>query len=179
MEKKIVIIGSGASGLMTAVSILHHHGFQDMVLLNGPSKIGAKILISGGGKCNITNADLKYDNFFGESPNSIKKVILQFPPEKVIQFFEQDGLKFKVEPEWNKYFPSNGSSISVLEVLLKLLEKFSIPVLNFNKANNFFYKNGFWYVETEKKTYRSEKLVVACGGLSYPQIGRASCRERV
>ena len=96
LKKDILIIGSGAAGMMTAISA-GIHGAKKITLLDVAPNPGIKILMSGGGRCNITNAELDYKNYFGESPNAIKKVILQFPPEKVIEFFESEGLQTKIE----------------------------------------------------------------------------------
>jgi len=170
LKKDILIIGSGAAGMMTAISA-GIHGAKKITLLDVAPNPGIKILMSGGGRCNITNAELDYKNYFGESPNAIKKVILQFPPEKVIEFFESEGLQTKIEAPWNKYFPVTDKAQSVLNVLLKKINELDIELIYPEKVTDFFPENNKWVVKSDRTVYQTEKLVLAFGGFSYPHTG--------
>lgn len=167
----VIIIGAGAAGLMTAISASETED-KKIILLDSSPFPGKKILMSGGGRCNITNADLNFKNYFGESPNAVKKVILQFPPEKVIDFFHQHQVKTKIEKPWNKYFPVSDDAKTVLNALLSIVRQqnihqhFDEKVISFNPDDN-----GHWQIETHKNRYKTKQIVLAFGGFSYPHTG--------
>lgn len=170
MKKEILIIGGGAAGMMTAISAALHQK-EKVTLLDSSAKPGQKILMSGGGRCNITNAKLEFSNYFGESPNAIKKVILQFPPEKVIEFFNTEGLQTKIEKPWNKYFPATDQAESVLQVLTKKLKQLNVELIYPEKVEDFFQENELWVIKTDRQHYTTKKLILAFGGFSYPHTG--------
>ncbi len=178
MKKNILIIGSGAAGMMTAISA-GIHGAKNIALLDVSPNPGMKILMSGGGRCNITNANLDFKNYFGESPNAIKKVILQFPPKQVIEFFESEGLSTKIEEPWKKYFPFDDKAESVLKVLLRKLKELDVELIYPEKVTDFFPEQDYWIVETDRDSYQTKKLVLAFGGFSYPHTGSDGSLWRV
>lgn len=167
----IIIIGAGAAGLMTAISASEKSD-RKIILLDSSPFPGKKILMSGGGRCNITNANLNFKNYFGESPNAVKKVILQFPPEKVIDFFNRQNVKTKIEKPWDKFFPVSDDAKSVLNALFavvrqqKILQHYDEKVLSFQPTNE-----EKWQVETNRNKYLTKQLVLAFGGFSYPHTG--------
>ncbi|WP_372371134.1 NAD(P)/FAD-dependent oxidoreductase [Candidatus Uabimicrobium sp. HlEnr_7] len=171
MKYKTIIIGAGAAGMMTGIAA-GSHGAKDVLILNATPRIGLKILMSGGGRCNITNAELQYQKFYGESKNAIKKIIKQFPPQKVIDFFESQGVKTKIEKPWFKYFPVDNKAQSVLNALLKKLDTLNIKIKFPVIVEDFFAEeNGIWKVIAGDKEYSCENLVLASGGFSYPHTG--------
>ena len=178
LKKNILIIGSGAAGMMTAISA-GIHGARNITLLDVSPNPGMKILMSGGGRCNITNANLDFKNYFGESPNAIKKVILQFPPEKVIEFFENEGLSTKIEDPWKKYFPVIDDAQSVLNVLFNKLKELEVELIYPQKVTDFFPENNVWIVKSDSHVYETVQLVLAFGGFSYPHTGSDGSLWRV
>lgn len=165
-----LIVGAGAAGMMAAVAA-GLHGAKDVVLLDGSPRPGLKLTMCGGGRCNLTNSQLQWDGFSGESQSAIKKVIRQFPPERVVQFFESAGLKLKIEEPWHKYFPANDSAHAVVKLFHRKLEELHMPIVYPRKVNNFYPDAGGWQVVTEQAIYWAQQLVLAAGGLSYPQTG--------
>ena len=165
-----IIVGAGAAGMMTAIAAANH-GAKRILILNATPRLGLKILMSGGGRCNITNAKLQYQKFYGESKNAIKKIIKQFPPQKVIDFFEEEGLKTKVEEPWYKYFPVDNKAKSVLDTLLNKLKKLDVQIEYPVVVDKFSFVENCWHVSAQDKQYSCDHLVIASGGFSYPHTG--------
>ncbi|BBM88284.1 NAD(P)/FAD-dependent oxidoreductase [Candidatus Uabimicrobium amorphum] len=165
-----IIIGAGAAGMMTAIAAASH-GAKHILVVNATPRLGLKILMSGGGRCNITNAKLQYPKFYGASQNAIKKIIKQFPPQKVIDFFEEEGLKTKIEEPWYKYFPVDNKAKSVLDTLLNKLKKLHVQIEYPVVVDEFSFREGVWNVTAQDKQYCCDYLVIASGGFSYPHTG--------
>ncbi|MEM9345216.1 MAG: aminoacetone oxidase family FAD-binding enzyme [Planctomycetota bacterium] len=116
----LAIIGAGAAGLMAAIFAGRNAPpSTKTVLLDGAKKIGAKILIAGGGRCTVTH-DVVYptDYFGGASNNTVKKILKSFSVEQTTAFFESLGVELKRE-DTGKLFPTTDSSRTVLDALLK------------------------------------------------------------
>lgn len=169
-DYQVIIAGAGAAGLMAAISA-ERAGAKRILLLDASERPGTKIVMSGGGRCNITNADLDFKNFRGESVNGIKKVILQFPPEKVIQFFNYAGVQTKIEAPWNKVFPVSDLATSVLNALLKEVKLLGISFKYPAKIKSFSRVGSKWKVECGGGSFSGETLILATGGFSYPHTG--------
>ncbi|MCA0447415.1 MAG: aminoacetone oxidase family FAD-binding enzyme [Bacteroidetes bacterium] len=169
-DYQVIIAGAGAAGLMAAISA-GRAGAKNVLLLDASERPGTKILMSGGGRCNITNAEMDFRNFRGESVNGIKKVILQFPPDKVVDFFISAGVKTKVEEPWNKVFPVSDSASNVLNSLLAEVRKYDISFKYPVKLNSLSQVGSIWECETDKGSFSSETVILATGGFSYPHTG--------
>ena len=112
----IAIIGAGAAGLTAAIFARRSAPNARIVLLDGAPKIGAKILISGGGRCNVTHDVVRPDDFNGNR-NSIAKVLRTFTVEQTIAWFAELGVTMKRE-ETGKLFPTTDRARTVLDALL-------------------------------------------------------------
>jgi predicted Rossmann fold flavoprotein len=164
-QVEIAIIGAGASGLMLA-SFLDN---KNIVLLENNSKVGSKILISGGGKCNVTNGNIKPHNYLGEQ-RFIRNIIKRFDQYDLLKWLDSRGLKPIVRTR-NQYFFENSS-----KELVHILKEESFPqrhlldtkVQTVEKIDNHF------EIQTSKGTVNAKKVVVASGGLSFPKIGATS-----
>lgn len=169
-DYQVIIVGAGAAGLMAAISA-GKAGATKLILLDSSERPGTKILMSGGGRCNITNAELDYKNFRGDSVNGIRKVILQFPPERVIQFFNVAGVKTKTEDPWKKVFPVSDSASSVLNALFSEVKKYGITLKYPVKVKTIYKTDTKWTCETNAGLFRGDCLILATGGFSYPHTG--------
>src|SRR3989338_6396925 len=98
----IAIVGAGAAGLMTAIwagrSAQAKHIPLDIVLFDSRPKIGAKILMSGGTRCNVTNKEVKPSDFQGGPSHFVKHVFEAFTPDQTKQFFKEIGVELVLEP---------------------------------------------------------------------------------
>ena len=116
----LAIIGAGAAGLMAAIFAGRNAlPGTKIVLLDGAKKIGAKILIAGGGRCNVTH-DVVYpaDYFGGSSNNTVKKILKSFSVSETVEFFRELGVELKRE-DTGKLFPTTDKARTVLDALLK------------------------------------------------------------
>ncbi len=159
----VIVIGAGAAGLLFSNVIDKN---LNVLVLEKNKEAGKKLLITGGGRCNLTNN--KENNLFLEEIKYNKKylysAIFKFGPKEVMKFFK---VPLKEEKE-NQIFPVSNSSYEILEFLLKNKNceiKYNSEVLSISKENNFF------EVKTKEKTYTCKKLVIATGGSSFPALG--------
>ncbi len=106
-----IIVGAGAAGLMTAI-IAARKGLRVLVL-DGKEKIGAKILMSGGTRCNITNQNVSEKDFETETPLALRNILKSFSSERALQFFKDIGVDIVLE-DGGKFFPSTHSGRTVL-----------------------------------------------------------------
>src|SRR3954452_13473575 len=113
----VAVIGAGAAGLMAAIAAARG---ARVVAIDGAKRIGAKILISGGGRCNVTNEIVRAEDFNG-SRNAIAKVLRTFDVSSTIAFFEELGVKLKRE-ETGKLFPVSNRARDVVDALLRAAE---------------------------------------------------------
>ena len=165
MNNNIIIIGGGASALMLA-SLLPKN---TAIIIESNDKIGAKILISGGGKCNITNADMDVKYFLG-NPDFISLPLKMFTQHSLLTWLERQRLSPVLRKE-TQYFCAH-SSKELLDIFIKELKKQKVlleeHVLSVQKREEHF------TVTTNKRTLTSKYVVVASGGLSFPKLGASS-----
>ncbi|MEA3498238.1 MAG: aminoacetone oxidase family FAD-binding enzyme [Campylobacterota bacterium] len=162
----ITIIGAGASGLMAATQLKD----KKVCVIDCNTKIGEKIKVSGGGKCNITNQYMGAEYFLGDD---------KFISETLKSFNEKDMLNFlnknKVFPKLNEkivkgtYFCN--SSRDVIEMFKRLTKRSTFKLDTKVIDVNFCSEDDYFEVVTNRGIVRSEKLIVASGGVSYPSLG--------
>ena len=165
MNNQIIIIGGGASALMLA-SLLPKNS---ATIIESNAKAGAKILVSGGGKCNITNTLMGTEYFLGDK-NFVEQPLRKFNEKALLRWLERQNLHPVLRKE-TQYFCKD-SAKELLEIFLKESRKQKVclneHVLEVTKRDDIF------YVKTNKKTYTAKAVVVASGGLSYPKLGASS-----
>ena len=108
-----MIVGGGAAGLATAIFLARRRPDARIVVLDGAAKIGAKILVSGGGRCNVTNARVTPADFYGGDPKVVRRVLRAFSERDTRAFFERIGVRLH-EEEHGKLFPDSNRSRDVL-----------------------------------------------------------------
>src|SRR5476649_1879526 len=120
MGRRVVIIGAGAAGTMAA--IFAASGGAETLLVERTKDGGRKILISGGGRCNILPAVVDESRFVTDSsPHTLRKILRSWPLRRQIEFFEHDaGIPLMEEPESAKLFPKSESARDVRDRLLAL-----------------------------------------------------------
>jgi len=160
IKKEIVVIGAGASGLMVCTQ----NSDKEFALLEANAVIGQKIKVSGGGKCNITNKNISADRYFGDK-EFIKKVIKRFSYRELLDFFE--GVEF-VKRKDEQFFCKR-SSKDILDFFYKKLDRRKI-FLTCKVLDVEFVKERF-VITTTKGIFSSKVLVVASGGVSFPDLG--------
>jgi len=162
MDKQLIIIGGGASALMLA-SLLPKN---TATIIESNPKLGAKILISGGGKCNITNSRMGLAYYLADA-TFIEPSLRGFDEKALLKWLEQRKL-FPVLQKETQYFCKD-SAKELLAVLLK--ESAKQTLLGSEKVLEVHKREEMFYVKTDKKTHTARSVVIASGGLSYPILG--------
>jgi predicted Rossmann fold flavoprotein len=160
----IAIIGAGAAGLTAAIFARRTAPDARIVLLDGAPRIGAKILISGGGRCNITHDVVTPDDFNGNR-NAIAKVLRTFTVEQTLAWFEQMGVMMKRE-ETGKLFPTTDRAKTVLDALVDACDgvelRLNTKVTSCERSAEAFHIND---------TILAQRVILATGGRSIPKTG--------
>src|SRR5215475_10558521 len=168
----VVIVGGGAAGLATSIFCARAIGHRRrIVCLDGARKIGAKILVSGGSRCNVTNRVVTERDFWGGDPRVIRHVLKAFPEERAVRLFEELGVALH-EEEDGKLFPDTNRSRTVLDALLQELERTN-GELHCERRVAAVARGpaGFVLTTEEGLTYTAGIVVLATGGRSLPKTG--------
>lgn len=168
----VAIIGGGPAGIMAAITA-GQNGAK-VVLIEKTDQLGKKLLITGKGRCNITNAysDTKvYINSFGKNGKFLFTAVNNFGNTDIINFFEKLGLKTKVE-RGNRVFPVSDNSSDVLKILINQLKKYAVTILKNSEVKSIIiYKNKIKKIKLANKEIIADKYIICTGGLSYPETG--------
>lgn len=171
MEKTIVIIGGGASGMMAA-GIAGSRGLK-VILLEKNDTLGKKIFISGKGRCNITNSS-PINEFIDNIPGNghfLYSALYTFSNEDLISFFERLGLKTKIE-RGNRVFPISDKSNDVIIALTKFLKENKVDIRLNSSVKNITKQNDKFLVTTNDGTLiEAANVIISTGGKSYPKTG--------
>lgn len=165
-EKDVVVIGGGAAGLFCAIEAGKRG--REVVVLEHAARIGKKIAISGGGRCNFTNLYSSADNFISDNPHFCKSALARYRPADFISLVEKHGIAYH-EKKLGQLF-CDGSSRRVIEMLLREASEAGVEIRCGSLVCGVEKKEHF-EVETNNGNITSESLVVATGGLSIPPLG--------
>src|SRR5205085_3433356 len=124
----VAIVGAGAAGLATAIFTRRFSRARSVVLLDGARAPGAKILVSGGSRCNVTNAIVSERDFCGGRPSVIKRVLRAFPVSDTVAFFREIGVGLH-EEAGGKLFPDTNRARDVLAALLRESDRVGAQLL--------------------------------------------------
>lgn len=141
-----------------------------IVLLDGAKKLGAKILVAGGGRCNVTHHRVDASAFAGSSRNAIKKVLRRFDVSQTTRFFKEQGVKLKRE-ETGKLFPTTDSSKTILNALLQAARDARVEIRHPQRVEVVERVGARFIVRGEWGAFSAEKVVLATGGRSIPKSG--------
>lgn len=167
-----IVVGAGAAGITAA--IFAARGGADVLVLESRPKPGAKILVSGGGRCNVLPSKVELSDFQGSgSRNSLRNILMSWPLDDVREFFEADlGVPLKVEAS-GKFFPQSDRAKDVVDALLAKLEASGARLVpGFRVSGIEHREHGSFVVRSEDGQERhGRKLVLATGGRSLPKSG--------
>src|SRR6266436_2821033 len=162
MNRRVAVIGAGAAGSMAA--IFAAAAGAETLLLESTRDGGRKILISGGGRCNILPARLDESRFVTESsPGLMRKMLRSWPLREQIAFFEEEvGLRLVEEPESAKLFPASNRARDVRDGLLALAARRGVTLLMKTKVTGFAPSGRGWRIEREgNASLQADAVVVA------------------
>ena len=171
-RNRVVVIGAGAAGTMAA--IFAADAGAETTLLERTKDGGRKILISGGGRCNVLPAVLDETRFVTDSsPNTLRKMLRAWPLDEQVAFFQGDlGIPLVVEEETRKRFPASHKARDVRDGLLEYARLKGVTFTPETLVTGFAPQNGGWRVEMEgRPPMVADAVIVATGGLSVPTTG--------
>ncbi|MBF0571739.1 MAG: NAD(P)/FAD-dependent oxidoreductase [Candidatus Omnitrophica bacterium] len=169
MDYDVIIVGAGAAGLMTAIQA--GFGGLRVLLLEGQSRPGAKIIISGGTRCNVTNQTVSEKDFNSGKIICVRHILRSFSNTDTIRFFKDLGVELTIDSE-GKYFPSTNSGKTILEALLgKINLENNITLLCDHKVEAAGRDINGFFLKGEHFRFHCKKIVLTTGGLSYPATG--------
>ena len=162
------VIGGGPAGMTAAISAALSGA--KTILFEKNDRAGKKLLLTGNGRCNLTNHDLSLFHFHGDSPSFAEAALAAFKLGKTLEFFRRIGLEF-AEEEDGKIFPAGFQASGVLDVLRFEMERLGVSVIPNTGIQSISLKDGFILKARDQKEFRTQKLILACGGKSAPQTG--------
>jgi predicted Rossmann fold flavoprotein len=165
-----VIVGAGAAGLATAIFARAHDRRRSVLLLDGARKPGAKILVSGGGRCNVTNAVVTERDFWGGSPAFIRRVLRAFSVPETMAFFARAGVPLH-EEEDGKLFPDSNRARDVLDALLRQASEHGVHLRGGARVASIHPRDTDFLVATAADVFAARAVVLATGGLALPKSG--------
>lgn len=170
MTYNTIIIGAGAAGLFAGT---HLHSGNNLILEAG-KRAGEKILITGGGMCNITNMD-DSDTFlthFGDRKklNFLKPSILNWSTENTRDWLEECGTELLIRDD-GKVFPASLKAQTFIDTMLREISRNKTPIHYKTKVTNIQYRDGLFFISTNERSYQCSNIIIATGGKSYPETG--------
>ncbi len=174
MKFDAIVIGAGAAGLFCAIEAGKRG--RKVLVIERNVQVGRKILISGGGRCNFTNIHTKPENFISKNPHFCKSALAGYTPQDFIELVKNHKIEF-YEKKLGQLF-CRESSRQIVEMLLRECEKVKVEI-SVNCSVKRVSKNDSFEIETDRGIFRSQKLVIASGGLSFPKIGATDFGYRI
>ena len=167
----LVVAGAGAAGLATAIFAARTAPGLRVRCLDGARRIGAKILVSGGSRCNVTNVVVTDRDYWGGSSHIVQRVLRAFPAASAIAFFNELGVSLHEEEE-GKLFPDTNRSRTVLDALLAEASRLGVLIQPGERVVTVERAVGGFTVRTaDGRVYLTAAAVLATGGRSLPKTG--------
>jgi len=166
LSRNIAVIGGGASGFMAAITAKETNISSNVTIFEKTDKLLSKVKISGGGRCNVTNATYSLSNLIKSYPRGgkqLKKSFNIFNTKNTVDWFESKGVELKTEED-NRIFPLSNNSESIVNILINTAEELAIRVSVKSNVNEIqLSKQGFILnINNEKLLF--EKIIIASGG---------------
>lgn len=166
----VVIVGAGAAGLASAILTRRLEASRPVLVLDGAAKPGAKILISGGSRCNVTNSVVSERDFWGGKPSIIRRVLRAFPVGETIEWFASMDVPLHEEAH-GKLFPDTNRSRDVLDALLRELRSSGAQLQSSTRVSAITRSGGGFILDTARGAIAAKRVVLATGGQSLPKSG--------
>jgi hypothetical protein len=168
-KKKLVVIGGGAAGFFCAINAAALNPQLEIILIEKTNKLLSKVKVSGGGRCNVTNACFSIPKMIKNYPrgeNFVKKTFHQFFTIDTIDWFKERGVELKTEPD-GRMFPVTNSSQTIIDCLLKEINKRGIKILMSREVKKLSKVNGQWLINfATDEIVISDYVCVASGGFA-------------
>ena len=161
----IIIIGAGAAGLSAAGVATQQN--KRVLLLEMGDVVARKVMASGGGRCNITNAAVAVDRYFGENPNFVRSAISRVQYTDILKWAASHKIAI-TEKTTGRYFCTNGAK-TVVDALID--DARDADILIQQNVVDIEKNNGVFYVKTKENTFCGKSVIVATGGISFANLG--------
>lgn len=165
-----IVIGGGAAGMMSAITAAQSG--SRVLLLERNGRLGKKLLITGKGRCNVTN-DCSAQEVLQNVPRNgrfLYSALTAFPPEQAKAFFEENGCPLKTE-RGNRVFPQSDKAQSVLTSLERSMREAGVEIRGERAVHILTRENRVSGVQTENGSFAAKWVILATGGVSYPATG--------
>ena len=170
MKQKIIIIGGGAAGFFTAITIAENNPDMDITILEKGDKVLQKVKVSGGGRCNVTNACFTPQELVEFYPRGKKELLgpfHQFMTGDTMEWFEGHGVPLKIEED-NRIFPESNSSQTIIDCFTESAQKGGVKLSLNQNVTKIEKVNAQFVIHTGSDKFIADKLVIASG--SNPKI---------
>jgi len=167
--KKIAVIGAGASGLMAACYAAGED--REVVIFEKEKKIGRKLLITGNGRCNITNRNISTDHYHGQNPRVVHNLFARFGLDETIDFFHGIGIPF-AEGKDGKLFPASLQASTVPKIFQYELKKRNVDIMLHRRIDSIEKKGEQFHLTTAgQEEFFFDTVILAAGSCAYSSTG--------
>jgi len=163
----VLVIGGGAAGLMCAIAAADRG--RDVVVLEGSNKVGKKILMSGGGRCNFTNLRCNSTNFLSHNSHFCKSALSRYTQHDFVALVEKHGIPYHEKTAGQLF--CNNSSKEIVDMLLRECDNAGVRIITDCSISKVSFADRFTVETKGTMTLTSAALVIASGGLSIPKMG--------
>jgi predicted Rossmann fold flavoprotein len=168
MKKKFIIIGGGAAGFFAAINAAELHPELEVIILEGANEVLQKVKVSGGGRCNVTNACFtpsELVEFYPRGKKELRGPFHQFMTGDTMEWFENRGVPLKIEDD-NRIFPESNSSQTIINCFLESAKNADVEILKSTRVTAIEEVEGKYKITTEKNIFEADYLLVASGSNS-------------
>ncbi len=161
----VIIVGGGAAGFFTAINIAQKNPTLKIAILERGKNVLEKVRISGGGRCNVTNAIFEPNNLVKFYPRGEKELLgpfNQFCTTQTIEWFKNQGVELKTEPD-GRMFPVSNSSQTIIDCFIHATKKHNIAVLTTQSVQSIFETENHWKIDTQDTNFIAQKLILTTG----------------
>ncbi|MCS6935241.1 MAG: NAD(P)/FAD-dependent oxidoreductase [Chitinophagales bacterium] len=164
-QKHVVIIGGGAAGFFAAVNIAGIQPDMQVTILEQTNKLLHKVIISGGGRCNVTHACFDYRELVKNYPRGNKEllsVFARFHPAHTVAWFQQRGVALKTEED-GRMFPATDKSYTIADCLMQEAKRTGVRIIMKCAVEEMYHQNGQWTLITNQTTLTADVVLFATG----------------
>ncbi|MBF0444088.1 MAG: NAD(P)/FAD-dependent oxidoreductase [Magnetococcales bacterium] len=163
----VVIIGAGAAGLMAAIAAGKRN--KRVLVLDHAAKAGAKIAVSGGGRCNFTNTNASYEHYISNNPKFCISALKSYSPWDFIALLDSHGIKYH-EKQQGQLF-CDGYAKQIVQLLLDSCHNLGVCFAFGCQINRVKKNSSGFFLKTSQTPLQTSALIIATGGLSFPKLG--------